>query len=86
MAEKDDHDLIKEISDKFTILRKEQEKGKFFRSCISEGLVCKGVRNKINVAYDVNDKDFVMEIKKLQDWNSSRVLDSFYKHSGDRRT
>ena len=68
-------ELIKRVSRKFKELRKEQERNKFFRSCISEGLICKGLRCNVNMACDVNDEVFVGEMKKVQDSNSSRVLD-----------
>ena len=84
MTENNRKDLIERVSFGFKALRKEQERNKFFKSCISEGLICNGLRSNMHIAYDVNDEAFVKEIKKVQDLQSSRILDSFYQHSNHK--
>ena len=55
--------LVRNLSTNFVNLRTELEENKFFRCCISEGLLPKGLRSKFNLARDINDQNFVKEIE-----------------------
>ena len=57
------------------------EKIKFFKACISEGLLPKGLRSKFNLAIGVNDVNLVENIQKHVDMCASRRLDLIYKYS-----
>ena len=41
-----------------------QQKVTFFESCVSEGLMPKGLRGTFNLAMNVNDEMFVKDIQK----------------------
>ena len=51
-----------------------QQKVRFFESCVSEGLMPKGLRGTFNLAMDVNDEEFVKNIQNVMDEKSSRIL------------
>ena len=57
------------------------EKNKFFKSCVSEGFLPKGIQGKFNVAIDVNDEQFVNETQVLMNNHGSRMLDVVFIHS-----
>ena len=58
--------------------RIQMQKSNFLKSCISEGLLPKGVKMKFNLAMNVNDEELVAEIENSLDLASSRLLDSLY--------
>ena len=59
-------------------LGKLQQNSKFLFSCISEGLIPKGLRIKLNLAKDVNNEEFCNEINDVVDEASSKILDIIY--------
>ena len=59
-------------------LGKLQQNSKFLLSCISEGLIPKGLRLKLNLAKDVNNEEFCNEINDVIDEANSKILDILY--------
>merc|ERR1712218_351825 len=51
---------------------------KFFKSCISEGFLPKGLNVNFNLAIDVNDQELVTKIERILDDQGSRILDTLY--------
>ena len=56
-----------------------RQKLKFFESCLSEGLIPKGLRGTFNLALDVNDEEFVNKAQKIMDDKASRLMDLAYE-------
>ena len=59
-------------------LGKLQQNSKFLLSCISEGLIPKGLRLKLSLAKDVNNEEFCNEINDVIDEANSKILDILY--------
>lgn len=53
----------------------EKQSVKFLTSCVSQGLIPKGLRKSFNLTLDVNDEEFVAKIQAECDQQSSRYLD-----------
>ena len=58
-----------------------QAKVKFLKSCVSEGLIPKGLRVHFNLAFNSQNDDLPKHIKSLVNENSSRILDQVYNQS-----
>ena len=76
--------IRKNLSRDYLNLRIEQENNRFYRSCISEGLLFNGIRRHFNLARDVNDDGFVQKIQTNLNEESSRLLDTFYLQSNTK--
>jgi hypothetical protein len=61
-----------------------QQKVKFFKSCISEALIPKGLKGKFNLAMDVNDRVFVVKTQSLINETSSRLLDLIFDQTCEK--
>ena len=72
-------DVLENIRKSFQKMSEERHIVKFLNSCVSEGLIPYGLRNPFNLANDVNNRDFVMEVQNECDLKSSRLLDIFLK-------
>jgi hypothetical protein len=79
-------DIKQELSRKFKDLKLQKENEKFFKSCISEGLIPRGFQGNFNLAMDVNDENFVNETQKLLNEKASRLLDLVYRQTCDNVT
>ena len=58
-----------------------QAKVRFLKSCVSEGLIPKGLRVHFNLAFNSQNDDLPKNIKSLMNENSSRILDQVYIQS-----
>ena len=72
-----------QYSKNFKQLQVELQNEKFLFSCISEGLIPEGLRNRINIARDVNDVTFVDNVQASLNEGNSRLLDVVYQQSKD---
>ena len=57
------------------------EKNVFLKSCVSEGLLPKGLGGKFSLALDVNNEPFVVQIQNMADIHSSGLLDKIFIQS-----
>ena len=64
-----------EFGKAFVKMMEEKETQRFFTSCISEGLMPKGLQDKFNLARNVNDKHFVQTLQNDLNSNSSKRLE-----------
>ena len=60
-----------------------QQNNRFLRSCISEGLIPKGIRVNFNLAKFVNDENLIHSLQDIIDEANSRVLDLVYDKNID---
>ena len=72
---------VKQLSKAHLQFNLEKENLKFFKSCISQGLIPKGLRSSFNCARDVNDGQFIQEVQAILNNESSRKLDLILKQS-----
>ena len=79
-----DSDLaIKRLSGNYWCMQRERCDFKFFNSCVSEGLIPKGIKSKFTLARDVNDEKIVKKIQDIVDDQGSKILDSFLMSAGE---
>ena len=64
-------DLVKIVQQK----DKEEESYQFLQSCMSEGLIPKGLQAKFQLAYKTKDEKLVQNLQMQCNWHSSRILD-----------
>ena len=55
-----------------------QQNNRFLRSCISEGMIPKGLRVNFNLAKFVNDENLINNLQDIIDDANSRLLDLVY--------
>ena len=61
-----------------------QQNNRFLRSCISEGMIPKGLRVNFNLAKFVNDENLVNNLQDIIDDANSRLLDLVYDKNIDK--
>ena len=62
-------------------LGKLKQNSKFLFSCISEGVIPKGLKLGFNLANYVNNRDLVENIQKIMNDSNSRILDALYQQN-----
>ena len=70
---------IRRLSGKYWNMQRERNDFKFFNSCVSEGLIPKGLRSKFTLARQVNDEERIKDIQDIVDVQGSKILNSFLK-------
>ena len=58
-----------------------KQKVKFLNSCVSQGLIPKGLISKFNLAMNVNDPEFVEQVQSLVNEKASRLLDLIFSET-----
>ena len=69
------------VSSAYLSSRMQYERVKFFRSCVIERLIPRGMRVKLNLAGSVNDFELVRNIENVLSKESSKQLDLLYLSS-----
>ena len=69
------------VSKAYLLSRMQYERVRFLRSCVSEGLIPRGLRSKFNLAGSVNNFELVRILENLLSKQSSKQLDLVYLHS-----
>ena len=67
-------EIRNQIQNSFQLLAKIEQNNKFLNSCISEGLIPKGLTINFQLAKYVNDEDLVNNIKDIIEEANSRVI------------
>ena len=65
----------------FNDLEYTRQNNHFLHSCISEGLIPKGLKVTFNLAAHINNQHFVGVLQEIMNHSNSRLLDLIYKQN-----